>query len=102
MDFHSHAFKAPEGATLAGYTLEPTHIRIYQEDEQWLIDGATEDCSMYTESVWSYDTFAEAVAEIPSFVTETTIDGVKWQWGRTDPKRRLRYVDNNDGTYPKE
>jgi hypothetical protein len=75
------------------YTIEPTHVRVFNEDsEQWTIDGADNDLN-YTESCWSYDTFAEAVAAIPEFVEHATMSGVRWQWD-TVRSRSARKVTN--------
>jgi hypothetical protein len=71
-----------------GYTTEPTHLRVFGEfsmtpdgatHAEWFIDGADDDGN-YTESYWSYDTFAEAIADLPDFVEKNATSGVTFVW----------------------
>lgn len=77
------------------YTSTPTHVRLYQEGEEWFIDGQ-DDSYRYTEMCWSYDTFAEAAANLADFVKLSQLSGVTWQWNASRPRRSLRKELRND------
>jgi len=58
------------------YTTRPTRARIFSETVcgvgieprvEWFLDGVEEMDGRYTEACWSYDTFAEALADLPEF-----------------------------------
>jgi hypothetical protein len=66
-----------------GYTSEPTHIRLTGDCGEWTIDGVDNDLR-YTEPVWTFDTFDEAVAAIPEFVKDTA-ERVTWKWDTNRP-----------------
>jgi hypothetical protein len=68
----------------AGYTSTPTHVRLSGDQPEWSIDGVDNDLN-YTEAVWTFEKFDDAVAAIPAFVKETTEDGIEWQWDKQRP-----------------
>jgi hypothetical protein len=65
--------------TIDCYTARPTRARIFSdaayanidgqivEQREWFLDGVEEMDGRYTEACWSYDTFAEALADLPEF-----------------------------------
>lgn len=65
-----------------GYTSRPTHLRIYKDEYEgnlWMIDGA-DDSGNYTEGLFGYETYAEALAHMETFVEDLTGMGVEWDW----------------------
>lgn len=64
----------------AGYAQRVTHILVVHEDGEWFIDGRDERGD-YTEACWSYDTWAEAMANVPDFIRALTEDyGITIEW----------------------
>lgn len=62
-----------------GYTWRPTTLRIVREgdDERpWMLDAWDRETGRYTELVWTFETFAQAVASLPDFVAELRREGV--------------------------
>lgn len=58
-----------------------THLRIFQEaDGAWSLDGFNENTGEYSAIVWTYDTFAEAVAQLKNFPARLEADGVRIEW----------------------
>lgn len=76
------------------YTSEPTHLRIYREDDYgdeypWCIDGLDAE-GRYTEDVRRFASHAECVMYADLFVADTTYDGVVWRWDPNRSDRRVR------------
>jgi hypothetical protein len=62
-----------------GYTIRPTHLRVFTDGREWFIDGS--DGDGFTESCWSYDSFHEALAALPKFVQHNEAhNGVRFDW----------------------
>lgn len=68
-------------------TAEPTHLRIFKDDDEWFIDGA-DDQGRYTGVCWSYDTFDEAVANLSDFFAMN--DTLTWSF-RPGRRSRVRF-----------
>ena len=50
-----------------------THIRLYKDHGEWFLDGV-DDAGNYSSCCWSYDTFEDAVSDLPSFRTTFDLD----------------------------
>jgi hypothetical protein len=57
----------------AGYTRRVTHVHVFYEDDSWFLDGRDEHDN-FTEACWSYDTWDEAMAQVPEFIRALTED----------------------------
>lgn len=56
-----------EDATRDDYTTAPEIIRIHNEGDGWVIDGAT-NSGRYTQDVFKFDTLEEAAENVPAFI----------------------------------
>lgn len=58
------------------YTDAPTRYRIIKEDQgdewSWMLDGIDDDQN-YTETVWFYRTWEDAMAAVPEFAEENPL-----------------------------
>lgn len=86
--------------TNADYTSTVTHVRVFLEgwalqEPSWAVDGADND-GKFCEPVWTFPTFADAIAAIPEFVEEATSRGVRWDWDANRPKR-AREIQHPEG-----
>jgi hypothetical protein len=62
------------------YATVISHILVIKEDGEWFLDGRDSE-NNYTEACWSYDTWAEAMADVPDFIRALTEDyGVTIEW----------------------
>ena len=62
------------------YASRITHLSIVFEDGEWFLDGRDEH-NDYTEACWSYDTWDEAMADVPDFIRALTEDyNVTIEW----------------------
>lgn len=62
--------------TCDGYTSTPTHLRIWNEDGDWLLDAA-DDAGHYTEFIFDgLASFGEALAEVPGFISHLAECGI--------------------------
>lgn len=79
--------------TLDNYTAHPTKVRIscdWDSDHPWALDGWNPHTGYYTEDVWSFETWAQAVDAIRPFVEYTTRHGITWPWTITAPPPPVR------------
>lgn len=54
-----------------GYTVAPVIVRIRNDhtgDRPWQVDGYRPDNRHYTEAVWNFTTWSEAIASVPRFI----------------------------------
>ena len=66
------------------YITVVNYIRVLGEDGQWFIDGRDE-YGDYTEACWTYDTWAEAIADVPEFIRALTEEyGLTIEWRGRD------------------
>lgn len=62
------------------YITVVSHLMITKEHGQWFLDGR-DSYDDYTEACWSYDTWAEAMADVPDFIRALTEDyGLTIEW----------------------
>lgn len=75
------------GITCGEWPTVVTHLRIFQElNGDWSIDGYNQNTDEHSRWVWSFDTFREAVDNLPHFVSHLTAHGIKMEW--RNPKEK--------------
>jgi len=63
-----------------GYATLIDHIYVYHDNGEWFIDGRDRHDN-FTEACWSYDTWAQAMADVPDFIERLIRDyGVLIKW----------------------
>lgn len=63
-----------------GYTTVVNYLLIVCDSGEWFLDGRNANGD-FTEACWSYDTWAEAMADVPEFARALTEDyGLTVEW----------------------
>ena len=47
-----------------------THYRIWKDDGEWFLDAVDDSSGRYSEMCWSYDSWQEAIDDLPTFRKE--------------------------------